>query len=173
MPRQPEGEEVGVMDSLLGDGEGVNFGDGVSPTGPAPAPSEPPAPLERTAQGEEIREGVVQRVKPPTERPALRQEMTAKERAAIEASQVAPQRVFSEEDLTEIPGMPFVEVMKDALIGLVGKHGWEAIGTANMSEIAVNFPRLYRTLRFVVNGGIYGDRKVRGVTPTDLAARVG
>jgi len=174
MPRQPveqsESAEVGTVEGLMGEGEGVNFGDGESPVTP-PAPSEPPAPVERTAAGEEVKNGVVQRVK--GERPPIRSEMTPAERAAMEASQVAPQRAIVPEDLEEIPGLPFLTVMKDALIGLVAKHGWEAVGEENGPTLIQNLPRLYRTLRFIHKGGIYGDRQHRGMRPDQMRGLIG
>lgn len=174
MPRQPVSEdaEVGVMDSLMSEGEGVNVGDGESPTGPAP--SEPPAPVERNAEGEEIKQGVVQRVRAPTERTALRSEMTPAERAALEASQIAPAGpALLDEDLTEIEGLPYLTVVKDALIGLVAKQGWEAIGDQYNTTLVQAFPRLYRTIRYLHKRGIYGDRKDRGITPAQVKAQIG
>lgn len=178
MPRRPAApvEEAslppGAVDAMLGEGEGVNFGDGESPVEPAPAaPAE-----ERTAAGEPVSQGVVRRVPAaPTPERQVRGEFSEKERAAMAAAQEAPARAApASEDLTEIPGLPFLKVLEDCLNGLVAKHGWEAVSDENAMSLVVNMPRLYRTIRFLHARGIYGDRKDRGLlNPAKLRELIG
>jgi hypothetical protein len=161
MPRQPVEQEAEVGSAAPGfDPADLVIGSG----------EDAPPPVQRTPQGEPIKDGIVQRVAPRTEPGQRINDLTPAQRAAQEASQHAPAKAApTPEDLVEIPDYPYIAFLKDILPALAMKEGWAAVATDMIPTHFNNLPRMYRLLRTCHARGIYGDRK-GGTIAADVAA---